>query len=245
MNGVLRAELVKVTTTRTTTAVAAGLVTVALIAIVLHAVGLPASSVQNRVDQRAVLVDVAVNLTAAFSALYGTISITGEIRHGTIRPTVLSIPQRPRLLATKAVVVAAAGIAFGAATAAVVIAAGLGCLTARGIDIAVTGSDVARLVTAGAAAGGLWAVVGLGVGAIVRNQVPALVGLLVWILFVENILLASLNGIGRFAPGALARAAAGQDTGLGNGVVAVALLAVIAAVIAAAGVVTFDRHDIT
>jgi hypothetical protein len=46
----------------------------------------------------------------------------------------------------------------------------------------------------------LWAVAGLGVGALVRNQVPALVGLCAWLLFVENLLVGNVPDAGRFAP---------------------------------------------
>jgi len=56
------------------------------------------------------------------------------------------------------------------------------------------------LIVGAAAASALWAAIGLGAGAIVRSQVPTVVGLFVWVLFVENILYASLPKIGSSRP---------------------------------------------
>jgi hypothetical protein len=94
----------------------------------------------------------------------------------------------------------------------------------------------------GAAA--LWAAIGVGLGAVVRHQVPTVVGLCAWLLFVEQLLLGDLGGnVGRFTPGALAKAAIGQDPQLAAGL-AVVLLALYAATVAAAGWVATTRRDV-
>ena len=67
------------------------------------------------------------------------------------------------------------------------------------------------MLTGGAAAAALWAAIGIGVGAIVRNQVGAVVGLCVWLLLVESILIGDVPSAGKFAPGASAGALAGID----------------------------------
>jgi ABC-2 type transport system permease protein len=72
------------------------------------------------------------------------------------------------------------------------------------------------LVSGGAAAAALWAAIGVGVGALVRNQVPTLIGICAWLLFVEGLLAGDLVGlgeVGRFLPGAAAAAISGQDPG--------------------------------
>jgi ABC-2 type transport system permease protein len=91
----------------------------------------------------------------------------------------------------------------------------------------------------------LWAVAGLGVGALVRNQVAALVGLCAWLLFVESLLVGNVPDAGRFAPGAAAAAIAGKDPGdlLAPGVGAL-LLAVYAVAAIAAGRRAIERRDI-
>lgn len=60
----------------------------------------------------------------------------------------------------------------------------------------------------------LCAAIGVGVGAVIRNQVPVLVGICAWLLFVENLLVGDIGGvgnIGRLLPGAAGKAISGQD----------------------------------
>jgi hypothetical protein len=47
----------------------------------------------------------------------------------------------------------------------------------------------------------LWGAFALAIGAIVRNQVGAIVGLLIWSLLVESILFALVPSVGRYLPG--------------------------------------------
>src|SRR5438093_1022889 len=61
----------------------------------------------------------------------------------------------------------------------------------------------------GTAAAALWATIGLGIGALVRNQVATLIGLCAWILLIEN-LLQFVPGVARYAPGAAGLALAGR-----------------------------------
>jgi hypothetical protein len=81
------------------------------------------------------------------------------------------------------------------------------------VTVHVDAGDYVLLVIGGATAAALWAAIGLGVGAVVRNQIPTVVGIFVWVLFVENILIGSIPGVGKFAPAALGRAIAGDTNG--------------------------------
>ena len=49
-------------------------------------------------------------------------------------------------------------------------------------------------------AAALWGAIGVGLGAIVRSQVGAIIGLLAWGFVVENLLFAFVPSVGRFAP---------------------------------------------
>jgi hypothetical protein len=53
----------------------------------------------------------------------------------------------------------------------------------------------------GVAAGGLWAVIGVGIGAIVRNQVVAIVGVFVWLMALEEMLRTRLGDLASYLPG--------------------------------------------
>jgi len=127
-------------------------------------------------------------LGTLFAALLGAMSITGEFRHGTIRPTFLTTPRRGRVVAAKVWASMLIGVAFGLIAAAVAAGVGSAALAARGVKIQLDGGDYALLLAGGAAAAGLWAAIGVGLGAVVRNQVPTVVGLCAWLLFVEGLL---------------------------------------------------------
>jgi hypothetical protein len=88
-------------------------------------------------------------------------------------------------------------------------------------------------------------VIGLGLGAIVRNQVAAVVGISVWLLFVENLLVDNVPSVSRFAPGVLGRAITGQQTGtLRTPALGALLLTLYAVAAAAAGWLATTRRDV-
>jgi ABC-2 type transport system permease protein len=122
-------------------------------------------------------------------------------------------------------------------------------LRARGIEMQLDQRDYVFLVVGSAAAAALWAAIGVGVGALVRNQVPTLIGICAWLLFVEGLLAGDVAGglgdVGRFLPGAAAAAISGQDPGtLLAPAVGLALLALYTAAAALAGSLTISRHDL-
>jgi hypothetical protein len=113
-----------------------------------------------------------------FAALLGAFTITAEFRHGTIRPTLLVTPKRERVLTAKVVTSVLAGLAAGILAEGLAAALEAAGLAGRGIHFSLTSGDIARLLGGGAIAAGLFAVIGVGIGAIVRSQVPAIIGLL-------------------------------------------------------------------
>jgi ABC-2 type transport system permease protein len=184
-------------------------------------------------------------LGALFAALLGAMSITSEIRHGTIRPTLLVSPQRRRVVAAKAAVSMGLGAGFGLAASAFAAGVGTVALRARGIDVQVDGGDYGLLIAGGTVASALWAAIGVGIGAIVPDQVPTLVGISAWLLFVEGLFGGNLVDVSRFAPGTLGMAVSGQepDTLLAPGI-SLLLLSLYAAVAAVAGALATERRDI-
>jgi ABC-2 type transport system permease protein len=106
-----------------------------------------------------------------------------------------------------------------------------------------------RAVVGAAGAAALWAAIGVGVGALARNQVPTLIGISAWMLFVEGLLAGdvadNLGDIGRLLPGAAAAAVSGQDPGtlLAPGV-GLVLLVLYAAAAALAGAFALSRRDV-
>jgi hypothetical protein len=218
-----------------------------LLAVLLHAFGLPAANLGDPHVQLMVL-GRGEFLGVLFAALLGALSITVEIRHGTIRPTFLFTPRRTRVIAAKFSVSVAIGAGFGLVAGAVAVAAGTVALRARGIDVQLDRGDYTLLVAGSAAAAALWAAIGVGVGTLLRNQVPTLIGLCAWLLFVEGLLVGdvgSLGDIGRFLPGSAAAAMSGQDPDtLLTPEIGLVLLAAYASVATVAGAVATSRRDV-
>jgi ABC-2 type transport system permease protein len=240
----LRSELLKQRTTSTAFSLCAALLGLVALAVLLHGVGLPVADLAER-DNQLMVLGRGEFLGALFAALLGAMSITSEIRHGTIRPTLLVSPQRRRVVAAKAGVSLGLGAGFGLAASALAAGVGTVALRARGIDVQVDGGDYALLVAGGTVASALWAAIGVGIGAIVRDQVPTLVGISAWLLFVEGLFGGNLVDISRFAPGTLGMAVSGQepDTLLAPGI-SLLLLSLYAAVAAVAGSLATERRDI-
>jgi hypothetical protein len=80
------------------------------------------------------ILGLGTSLGALFAAPLGAISITGEFRTGTMRPTFLVTPRRTRVVAAKAVASMLAGLGVGLVAAALTAGAEVVGLAARGIE---------------------------------------------------------------------------------------------------------------
>jgi ABC-type transport system involved in multi-copper enzyme maturation permease subunit len=244
----LGSELLKLRTTRATVALVLWLVGLVLLVVLLHVLSFGLDELARH-DNQLRIAGLGTTLGALFGALLGAMSITGEIRHGTIRPTFLATPRRARVIAAKVASSTLAGVALGLlaeATTAGVEAVGL---AARGVHVDITLDEYAQLIAGAALAAGLFAAIGVGLGAIVRGQVATVVGLCVWLLFIEPILLGDLPQAGRFGPGASAGAIAGATPSqLAGDLVApalgVLLLAGYAAAASIAGAIATTTRDV-
>lgn len=146
--------------------------------------------------QRQLLTSAGTSLIAVLISVLG---MTSEFRHGTISTTVRAVPDRARVVLAKAITYALIGCVYG------LVAAGLNQIGARfvlateGIDVVLSGAEIARGVAKNVLALVLFALIGIGVAATVANQVAALV-----IIFVENfasgIVAIFLPKLGKFLP---------------------------------------------
>jgi len=135
----------------------------------------------------------------------GIIISAGEYRHGTAADTFLTTPRRHQVVAAKLAVGAGVGLAAG-----VVIS--LAALGIAGVLYKVEGAtfpfdDVEVWLILGGTLvyTSLFAVLGVALGSLVRNQVVAVAGALAWLAVVEHTLVNLVPDIGRWLP-----AAAGQ-----------------------------------
>jgi ABC-2 type transport system permease protein len=212
MTRLVRAEFSKLRTTRLiyglATAMAAfGVLTVVVGATTAGQQGNPSLSA----DSFAMFIAAPVRhtLLAGAALLLGILGMTGEFRHHTVTQTFLVTPDRGRVVAAKLVAYPLAAIALALTTMAVTAAVAAGWLAAKGITPSLLDARLGRVVGVALLAAGLCGLVGVGVGALVRNQVAALVGTLVWVLVVEGLLMSLLHApsLGKWLPSAAAKAA--------------------------------------
>jgi ABC-type transport system involved in multi-copper enzyme maturation permease subunit len=245
VTGQLRAELLKQRSIQTTLFLFLAMVGLVALASALHVLAPTPSSLASRNHQLQVF-EVGTRVGMLFAALVGGMAITAEIRYGTIRPTFLVTPSRGPVLAAKLTVAALAGIVFGLIAEGLMAGATTAALAARGIDNQLGGGDYLQLLAGGTVAAALWATIGLGIGALVRNQVATLVGLCAWMLLVENLLLPFVPDAGRFTPGAAGLALAGSIADkLLSPAPAAFMLVLYAAAAATTGWLATLRRDVT
>jgi ABC-2 type transport system permease protein len=246
----VRAEFTKLTTTRLVYGVAAAMAAFAVLAVVALMTtpdmeGNPPLSA----DSLPMFVAAPVTLLSGAALLLGILGMAGEFRHQTITGTFLVTPDRGRVVAAKLVAYPLAGIALTLTILAFTAAVATGWLAAKGITPSLLHARVVGQVLLGAVlAAGLCGLVGVGVAALVRNQVAALVGVAVWVLVVEGLLMSLLqapSSLAKWLPSAAAAALTNPGGGHLSRLAGALLLAGYALALALAGTRLVVRRDIT
>ena len=134
--------------------------------------------------------------------ILGIIGMTQEYRHRTATPTFLATPRRGRVVIAKLVAYAAATVPFAVVVLAVTVLVVVLSAGARGGSLSWDGEDLGVLVRSGLALV-VYALIGVGLGALFRNQVGAIVGSLVYLFVVEPIIrsIPATAGFYRWLPG--------------------------------------------
>jgi hypothetical protein len=130
-----------------------------------------------------------------FVVVVATLFVTTEYRRGLIRTTITASPRRGRVLATKAVVVAAVTFVLGLVAAAVVVTAGRAVLQGNGVYVhAVSTATELRVIVGTAALLAIAAVLALGLGALLRRSATAVTAAIVTIVLPYLLALTVLPG---------------------------------------------------
>jgi len=204
MNDLVAAELLKLRTTRL------------LLWLIPSSVALSAAAVIGTViaedDARRLITDDGVERvfsvagTGAIVVLVAGILISaGEYRHGTAADTFLTTPRRERVLVAKLAVGGLLGLAVGAVTAIVSVGLAAVLYALDGVTFPIGDAAVWLTLAGTLLYTALFAVLGVAVGALLRNQVLAVATSLAWLAIIEHTLVNLVASIGRWLP-----AAAGQ-----------------------------------
>ncbi len=231
MSALLRAELLKLRTTRTFAALTA-------VAVATSALLAGLTALLSDVTEESVLVDVfASDTSSLFILLLAIVGITGEWRHRTIAGSLLAAPDRVRFLLAKTLAFAAAGLVLSLLISIGVAVLGYSVLESRGQPVPELG-EVLELIGKNAIVAMLLGAFGVAFGSVVRNQVVGVVGVLVLGFAVEPALMAFAPDVARFGVffGLPAGVAEFPEDGLGidttllaPGLAALAMLAWVAA----------------
>jgi len=210
----------------------------------------------------------------------GVLMITGEYRHKTMTPVLLAEPRRGRVVTSKLGIGFAGGLALGAlsmVTGLIVgfVLVGVGvhsCLTPTGVRqgmsqalcsahhgvyyVASTQNmwhEWSRVAPGIILGTGLFAIYGVGLGALLKNQMVAIVTGLGFTLVLEAIVEAVWPTIGEYLPGRAATAledSAHRTIGIGNSSLlpwwgGAGMLVIYGVVLALVGTMTTLRSDVT
>lgn len=202
MSALLKAELLKLSTTRTFAALAT-----AAIGTSLLITGLVCLLTEPTEDS--VLTDVFTTDTSGlFISVLAIIGITGEWRHRTITSSLLAAPDRIGFLAAKTFAFAAAGLLLSVLISLAVAAVGIIILTARDLPTPAL-AELLEQFGHNAETAALLGAFGVAIGSLVRNQPTAIVGVLLLSFLIEPAVIALAPEVGRYGPfGALPAAVA-------------------------------------
>jgi ABC-2 type transport system permease protein len=245
----ISAEIFKLRTTRTFYGVVGGALGLVLLIVVIAA----ATATWSPADTPLRDVLGISGFAQVFALVLGILAVTSEFRFGTITPSLLVVPDRVRLTLAKLGAGLATGFALGLVATGLSAVVAAAILNARGIDTGLSGSQVTKMIVGGTIATALYAALGVGVGAIVRNQVGAVVGTLVYLFVLENLLQIikplrdplAKYGFGGVGPGLTGSGDVGGDHPPLGQVSAGLVLAGYCAIFLVAGIYMMRRRDIT
>ena len=239
MNTLLKAELLKLRTTRTF-AVVVGIS--ALVSVALAVLG---ATFDKKISAHELFTNNSITYVIVLLAAIG---MTGEWRHRTITSTILASPDRVRLLSAKVMASAAAGVVLVFLVTVVTMIAGTIALKASG-HAALGVGGLADVMWRNLAVAAVLGSFGVAIGAIGRNQIVTVVVLIAVAAVVEPQLFAASHAVGQFgplaeAPGAVLGGSSATTDGLLAAGPALAVMVAWAAAAFGAAAFRLRSHDL-
>jgi ABC-type transport system involved in multi-copper enzyme maturation permease subunit len=193
VKALLRAELIKLRTTRTFVVLTAATLAISLLVVVLT------TTIQDEWTEDDARDLFTSDFTGLFILLLGVMGMAGEWRHRTITSTVLAAPRRLRLLSAKTISYAVAGIAISLIVTVAIMAIGTLILSARDLPTAGLG-DLADVLWRNLVVAAYLGAFGVCIGGLIRNQIVAIVGLLLLMFAIEPAVIGLAPEVGKFGP---------------------------------------------
>ncbi len=245
MTRLIRSELRKLTTTKMPLAFLAVLAVLAAINAFAVIAGTDFDGskgfISTELDQRSLMAFAANAL--AIAGLFGAIAVAREYGHHTVVPTFLAEPRRRRAVLAQLCAIAVGGAVLGLLGVGLTVASVAVSLPATDYGFLVSTGDVTQGLVASAFAGAVGAVLGAGIGSLVRNVGGAVTGT-VLALFIAPPLIGQLApDSASWMPSVLATVITGVGTEVSQPEAIVALVAWALAP-AAIGLIAVQRRDV-
>ena len=201
------AELLKIRTTRTFWGAYAGAVGLVLLIVVLSL------SLDDSLDTEKDVRDLlsVAGFSGLLALVLGVVVGAGEYRHGTIAWTLLVTPHRLRAVSAQAIACSLGGGADRPHGLPARHCRRDPVAVSKGCAVAVRRASCPKLVAGVVAYAGLAAALGAGLGALLRNQVAAVVIVLVGLFVVDPTLAALDESVAGFTLSGLGAAISGAD----------------------------------
>jgi ABC-2 type transport system permease protein len=186
-----------------------------------------------------------------FALLLGVLILTTEFRHKTVTTSFLVLPRRPRFVGAKLVSAAILGAGLAVIMLVATLIGGGIALSADGGSFSALAHQIPDVAPGMILVFALFAILGVGVGSVLTNQVAAIIVSLGWFIILEGILVSLVHGAARWVPTGAATAASnltrgqGSDFGLFNWWQGTLLMLAYGLIFAIIGSVILTRRDIT
>lgn len=182
MVGIVRSELLKIFTTRMWWGMAIGTLVAGGGFAALWAWGLHSGGMAETADGRTLPVSDlmlarsvytgGVQIAYLLTLVIGVLCVGAEYRHKTISATLLATPKRWRVMLGKVVALLLVGVFYGLISLAGSV--GVGALMLNGYGVSPFPAGIWRTLALALLVLGLWALIGLGAGILIPNQLAAL-----------------------------------------------------------------------
>ncbi len=186
MIGLIRAEFLKLRTTQVWFWLLLGAVAISALLVI----GPLASG--DAISTPADVANMFANAGIAYVLIFvlGVLGVTTEFRYQTITPAVLQTPSRWALVTAKMITYAILGLLYAAVCVIVQLAIAIPWLSAKGVDYSLGSDNIPHALISVFVVLALFGIIGLGVGALLKNQIVAVTVGVVFLVALQNILVA-------------------------------------------------------
>ena len=245
MKRLIRSELRKLTSTKMPLAFLIVLVVIAGLNafVVIAGTDMDGSKgfIATAADQQSLIAFAANAFMGA--GLFGAIAVAREYGHHTVVPTFLASPRRHRAVMAQLAAVAGVGGVLSVVGAGLTITAVALALPTTDYGFLVSAGNVVRVIGASGFAGAAGAILGAGIGAVVRNVGGAVTSAVLVLIIAPPLVVQLFSGSGSWMPGILANVLSGTATDVAAPA-ALAALAAWAIIPAIIGLIAVERRDV-